>query len=222
MFCVGLTYVVASCDVTLPFVHCTAEQGRRFVPLTVNMNGADPAVAPVCEMEIFDGAGGEDAEIVKAIAAERIPELDTSILTVPGEAMYAAGIVAVSCVELTKVVASADVTAGDCVVHSTTEAFTKFVPATVSVTPGGLQDGVVFGEVEADDVMEEIEGDTIVKLNLEEAADPGLIRSMFALPGFARSAAGTMATTAAGVLVAATAGTYVVGSVLVTLLPFTH
>src|SRR5579863_1431409 len=108
MFCVGLTYVVASCVVTLPFVHCTAEQGRRFVPLTVNMNGADPAVAPVCEMEIFDGAGGEDAEIVKAIAAERIPELDTSILTVPGEAIYAAGIVAVSCVELTNVVASAD------------------------------------------------------------------------------------------------------------------
>jgi hypothetical protein len=207
--------------VPLPFVHCTAEQGRRFVPLTINVNGADPAVALVCEMEIFDGAGGEDAEIVKGIATERIPELDTSILTVPGEAISAAGIVATSCVELTKVVASADVTAGVCVVQSTTEPFTKFVPVTVSVTPGGLHAGTVFAEVVEDD-REEIEGDPIVKLNLEEAGDPGLIRSMFVLPGFARSAAGTVATTSAGVLVAATAGTYVVGSVVVTLLLLTH
>jgi hypothetical protein len=190
--------------------------------LTIKVNGADPAVALVCEMEIFDGAGGEDAEIVKASAAERIPELDTSILTVSGEAISAAGIVATSCVELTKVVASADVTAGVCVVQSTTDPFTKFVPVTVSVTPGGLHAGVVFGEAVADDVKEEIEGDPIVKLNLEEAGDPGLIRSMFVLPGFARSAAGTVATTSAGVLVAATAGTYVVGSVVVTLLLFTH
>jgi hypothetical protein len=208
--------------VLLPFVHCTAEQGRRFVPLTVNRNGADPAVVLVCEMVIFDGAGGDDAEMLKANAGEIIPELDTSIFTVPGEAIYAAGIVAMSCVELTKVVASADVTTGVCVVQSTTELFTKFVPVTVSVTPGGLHAGVVSGEVAADDVKEEIVGDPIVKPSLEEAGDPGLIRSMFALPGLARSAAGTVATTSAGLLVAATAGMYVVGSVVVTLLLLTH
>jgi hypothetical protein len=63
--------------VTLPIVHCTAEHGKRFVPLTVKGKAAAPAVALVCEMEIFAGAGGDDAEIVKASMFERTPELDT-------------------------------------------------------------------------------------------------------------------------------------------------
>ena len=116
-----------------------------------------------------------------------------------------------SCVELTKVVASADVTGGvACVIQSTTDPFTKFAPFTVSVTPGGPHAGVVFDEFVEDD-REVIAGALIVKPNLEEAGVPGLIRSRFAVPGLARSAAGIVATSSMGlpgdVGVAATAGT---------------
>jgi hypothetical protein len=45
--------------------------------LTVKGKAAAPAVALVCEMEIFAGAGGDDAEIVKGSAFERTPELVT-------------------------------------------------------------------------------------------------------------------------------------------------
>jgi hypothetical protein len=93
------------------------------------------------------------------------------------------------------------------------------------VTPGGLQAGVVFDEFVEDD-RETIEGALIVKANLEEAGVAGLISWRFALPELARSAGGTVAISSMGlpgeVCVAATAGTYVVGSEVVTLLLFTH
>ena len=68
---------MANCVVVLPAVHCTTEHGRRFVPVTVKENAAAPAVAVVCEREIFEGAGGDDAEIVKGSVFERTPELET-------------------------------------------------------------------------------------------------------------------------------------------------
>ncbi len=46
---VALTYVVARGVATLPFVHCTVEQGRRFVPVTVKVAAGVPAVAVVGE-----------------------------------------------------------------------------------------------------------------------------------------------------------------------------
>lgn len=74
---VGPTYVVSNCVVVLPTVHCTTEQGRRFVPVTIREKPAAPAVALVWEREIFDGAGGDPAEIVKGSVLERTPELET-------------------------------------------------------------------------------------------------------------------------------------------------
>ena len=68
---------MANCVVVLPIVHCTTEHGKRFVPLTVKGKAASPAVALVCERDIFAGAGGDDAEIAKATIFERTPELDT-------------------------------------------------------------------------------------------------------------------------------------------------
>lgn len=52
---------------------------------------------------------------------------------------------AVSCVELTNVVARADP------FQSTTDPFTKFVPVTVSVNPVGVHEGVEFDMVVEDD-----------------------------------------------------------------------
>ena len=98
-----------------------------------------------------------------------------------------------SCIELTKVVASGVIVGGvPGAIHSTTDPFTKFAPFTVRVTPGGLHAGVVALEFVEDD-NEAIVGVLIVNAAVEEAAVPGLVRSRCVLPGFARSAAGTVA-----------------------------
>jgi hypothetical protein len=129
-------------------------------------------------MVVMAGAASDAAEIAKGKAFERAGELDTSTFTVPAEARSEAGMTAVSCVEPTKVVASADVTAGaDCVagmVQSTREPFTKFEPFTVRVTADGLHDGVVFDVVVEED-KEAIVGGTMVNASEEEAVPPGLI-----------------------------------------------
>ncbi len=148
------------------------------MPVTITGNATVPAVALAGETDMFVGAGSDEAEIVKGKVFERAPELDTSIFTAPAEAIFGAGMVAVSCVELTNVVASADVIAGaDCVAgmtQSTIEPFTKFVPFTVRVTPAGLHDGVVFDEVVEDD-KELTAGGTIMNGIEAEAVPPGLI-----------------------------------------------
>jgi len=167
--------VVANCVVTPPLVNCTAEQGRRFVPLTVKVVAAVPAVAVAGEMAAIVGAGGEEAEIVKGEAFERTPKLDTSIFIVPAEAISETGTVAVSCVELTNVVASTKGSAGGgLMTQSTAEPFTKFVPVTVRVNPEGLQEGVVFDEV-VDDDKDVTVGGAMVNGNEVEGVPPGLI-----------------------------------------------
>jgi hypothetical protein len=161
--------------VTPPVVHCTTEQGRRFVPVTVKVAAAVPAVAVVGEIAEIVGAGSDAVEIVKGKGFERAPELDTSIFTVAADTMSEAGTVAVSCVELTNFVASTDGSAGGgLLTQSTTELFTKFVPVTVRVTPEELHDGVVFDEVVEDD-KDVMVGGIIVNGNEEEGVPPGLI-----------------------------------------------
>jgi hypothetical protein len=120
--CVPLMNVV---DRLLPF-HRTVEEGMKFVPVTVNVNGALPAAAVV-------GASDEIVmmllPIVKVAGLDVPPPgegLNTVILAVPAEAISAAKIVATSCVVFTNVVVRA------LPFHCTTEAGKKFVPVTVS------------------------------------------------------------------------------------------
>ena len=136
--------------------HCTLEHGKKLLPVTLRGNATVPAVAPVGEMAVITAAASVDAEIVKGAGAELTPELETVIETVPAEAISEAGMMAVSCVELTYVVARGEP------FQSTTEPFTKFAPFTVRVNPVGLQDGVVFDEVVEDD-KEVMVGARIVK-----------------------------------------------------------
>jgi len=93
---------------------------------------------------------------------------------------------AVSCVALTKVVASAD---GGLTTQSTTDPFTKFVPVTVRTTSDGLHDGVEFDE------REPIVGPLIVNDIGLEAPPPGLSVNTLtlAVPVARKSAGGTIA-----------------------------
>ena len=85
----------------------------------------------------------------------------------PAEAISAAEMTAVSCVELTNVVGRAEL------FQFTTDALTKFAPFTVRVNPEVLQDGVEFEEVVEDD-KEAIVGGTIVNgSEAREASPPG-------------------------------------------------
>jgi hypothetical protein len=83
--------------------------------------------------------------MVKAIALE-VPPPGAGLVTVtagvPVEAMLAAGMAAVNCMELTNVVAGADPP------KLTIEPATKFVPLIVSVK-AALPASVLFGEIEA-------------------------------------------------------------------------
>jgi hypothetical protein len=211
---VALTYVVANWVVPLPFVHCTTEQGRIFVPVTVSVAPEAPAVAVAGKTAAMDGAGGVEAEIVKGTELERALELDTSIWTAPEVAMSEAGTMAVSCVALTKVVANVDGRAGGgFTAHLTTEPLTKFVPVTVSVTFEGPHDGVVFDEV-VDDDTEVTVGGEIVNGIFDDVDPSGFNRTIWAVwttAEPARSLAGTPALSWSGmggvVIVPGTAGT---------------
>jgi hypothetical protein len=165
---VGLTNVVVNCvTLLLVFTHCTLEHGRKLLPVTFKVNAAVPAVAPTGEIEVIDGVESDEAEIVKDAGAEFTPELDTVIDAVPAEAISEAGMVAVSCVELTNVVARGEL------FQSTTEPFTKFVPLTVRVNPEGLHDGVVFDEVVEDDKEVMVGGMIVNVMGVGDVPPPG-------------------------------------------------
>lgn len=174
LVCVAAMYVVANGVVVPPFIHCTTEHGSRFMPLTVKVTAEAPAVAPVGERALIVGAGEDAAEIVNPSGFEKDPRLDTSIFTEPAEAVSETGIAAVSCVELTNVVARTVVTGGvPGIIQSTTELFTKFEPVTVRVAPEGLHDGVVFDEV-VDDDKELMAGGAIANGICVEVPPPGV------------------------------------------------
>jgi hypothetical protein len=138
--CVALTYAVA---LVLPS-HCTTEQGTKELPVTVSVNVGDPAVALVCDSEIRLGARRlvEGVVIVKNMVLEGAEPLETETLAVPGNAVSAARIEAVSRAELPKVVTRGEP------FQFTTEPFTKFEPFTFNAKPLGWQYGADESEVE--------------------------------------------------------------------------
>lgn len=60
-----------------PLVHCTAEHGTRFVPVTVMVVPAAPAVAVAGKTAEMVGAGGVAGEMVNAVEFESTPEFET-------------------------------------------------------------------------------------------------------------------------------------------------
>ena len=84
-----------------PFTR-TTEPDTKLLPVTVNVNPAPPAVALAGEILANDGCG-------LLTASDSVPVVEpsgliTPMARLPVEAMSLAGIAAVSCVELTKVV----------------------------------------------------------------------------------------------------------------------
>ena len=124
---VSLTYVVAR---ALPFQR-TTEPLTKFVPLTVRLNAGPPTLALDGLRLVIVGAG---LLLIEKVAALDVPPpgagLKTVTLADPAVAMSAAGMLAVSRVSLTYVVARA------LPFQRTTEPPTKFVPLTVRVNAG--------------------------------------------------------------------------------------
>src|SRR5512134_2654879 len=123
--CVAETNVV----VRLAPFHRTTEPATKFVPFTVSVNAAPPAVAEVGERVDTVGTG-----LLAVIGNDTCPEvpppgvgLNTVTCAVPAVAMSAAAIDAVTRVAETNVVVRL------VPFHRTTEPATKFVPFTVNV-----------------------------------------------------------------------------------------
>ena len=170
---VGSTYIVVGAVVVPTLsVHWTVEHGTNPLPITVRKNAPPggcvvPAAALFGMSEEMTGNGREAGAVsLKSNAPEVVVELETVTATVPvspvvpGKAVSAGKITAVSCVELTKVVERGDP------FQFTTSPSTKFVPFTVKVTPVALQDGVVFEEV-VDAESEVMIGGTIENVTLD-------------------------------------------------------
>jgi hypothetical protein len=112
-----------------PF-HLTTEPDIKFVPLTVRVKAAPPAVAELGLRPVVVGTGLSGMLIVKVWALEVPPPgegLNTVTLAVPAVAMSEARIEAVSCVDETKLVLRSKP------FHLTTEPEMKLVPLTMSV-----------------------------------------------------------------------------------------
>jgi hypothetical protein len=173
--CVELTYVVVS---AVPF-QFTTELETKFVPVTVSVKAAPPAVAVEGESVVTVGV---PTLTVKDAADEVPPESVTVMLAVPALAMSLAGTAAVSCVGLTYVVVSA------VPFQFTVAPETKFVPVTVSVkaAPPAV---IVEGESVA---IVGVPGKLMVKTAADEAPAE-LVTVTLAVPVLAMSLAETAA-----------------------------
>jgi hypothetical protein len=174
-------------------------------PVTVNVMAALPAPAVVCDSEVSTGVVRAVLEVVSVTGDEGdVPtEFVTVTPAVPGNAAAVAGIAAVNCVELTKVVGSA------APFQFTMESLVKFVPFTVSVKPCALQAGAEASEVvdaETDVIaggvpggvpmVKRITSETSVVVVLftfcvADCAEPGICTAICTVPGFVRKEAGT-------------------------------
>lgn len=63
--------------VVAPLVHCTTEQGTRFVPVTVIVVAAAPAVAVAGITADIVGVGGAAGDMVNAMELESTPKFET-------------------------------------------------------------------------------------------------------------------------------------------------
>lgn len=114
-------------------------------PFTSSENAAPPAAVLEGTREVTDGTGSDvGAVMVKLSELEVITELDTVTLAIPGKAVSARVMAAVSCEPLTNVVTRGEP------FQFTTLSLVNTVPVaafTVSVNPAALQYGVVLAEV---------------------------------------------------------------------------
>jgi peroxiredoxin len=153
----------------------------------------DPAVAVAGKTVARVGTGSDAGAIENAKSLEAAPALETSICSASfegsGEAVSEAGTTAVSCVEVTNVVAKAETTlgagSGGTTTQSTTELLVKFAPVTVIVTGEVPQDGVEAAIV-VDAETAEMLGGEIVNATCADVppltpAVGGLIRTTFAV-----------------------------------------
>jgi hypothetical protein len=211
--CVVLTNVVAGL-VMLPLAsfHWTPEQGTKLIPVTFKLNAAVPAVTRAGESEVMAGRGSELGDVMEKLKGADVTadgKLTTEIIAaVSSEVVSVGGIPAVSCTALTNVVGRGDP------FQLTTDPLTKFVPFTVRVKPAGLQYDVEDAEIEV------TVGAEIVNVAPTDVPPPGpsVNKKTVASPAARKSAAGTIALRYAGTVFVA--GTYVLASVLFTLLPF--
>jgi hypothetical protein len=166
----------------VPF-HFTVEPETKFVPVTLKLNCAPPAVAQVGLSELMVGT----ALIVNVCALDVPPPglgFTTVIDAVPAVATRDADTVAVSCVEETKLVARG------VAFHFTVEPETKLVPFTVKVK-SALPPVVQVGLIEV------VVGTGLLIVNVcgLDVPPPGLGFTTVtdAVPAVATFAAGTMA-----------------------------
>jgi hypothetical protein len=127
---------------SLPF-HRTTDAETKPLPVTVRVKAGLPAATVPGESPLITGAGLGPAVMVKGNPSESSSGCGVNTVTraVPGVAMSAAVIAAVSCVRLTNVVGRA------APFQRTTDEVTKFVPVTVRVK-GAPPARALFGDRE--------------------------------------------------------------------------
>src|SRR6266404_29508 len=177
---VALTKVVVR---VLPFQR-TVEPLRKLAPFTVRVNASPPANALPGDRLLRVGAG----LLTEKVCAAEVPPPGAGVTTVteavPVAARSAAGIAAVSCVALTKVVVRA------APFHWTVAPFTKPLPVSVSVKPAPPTMAL-----DGDSVVSAGAGLLIVKVCAAEVPPPGagVTTVTDAVPVAATSAAGIAA-----------------------------
>jgi hypothetical protein len=166
-----------------PF-HRTMDPPTKLVPFTTRVKAPPPAIAELGAMPVILGVG---LVIVNVAGVETPPPgagLETVMLAVPGAAISLAGIAAVNCVLLPKVVARS------APFQRTIDPVTKFVPATARLKAGPPAVAVV-------GLILEMVGRMllIVKLTAFEVPPPGpgFTTAMLAVPPVAMSVAGIAA-----------------------------
>jgi hypothetical protein len=129
---------------SVPFQRIS-EPGTKLVPVTAKVKACAPTGAQLGSRELIVGIGFVPLLIAKLTMLEVPPPgvgLVTVTAAVPADAIAAAGMAAVNCVELTNV-------AGVVPPKLTVEVTRKFVPLTVRVKPAAVPATALLGEIVA-------------------------------------------------------------------------